>query len=57
MLISLTCPAGAAPPETNEARAARALRAREAGDYATAIRILQGVVEVEPRPEWLGLLA
>ena len=57
LLISLTCPAGAAPPETNEARAARALRAREAGDYTTAIRILQGVVEVEPRPEWLGLLA
>ncbi len=36
---------------------ARALHAREAGDYATAIRILQKVVDVEPRPEWLGLLA
>jgi Tfp pilus assembly protein PilF len=62
-LISLTCspcPAGAAPPASrggNETRVARALRAREAGDHATAIRILQEVVDAEPRPEWLGLLA
>jgi Tfp pilus assembly protein PilF len=60
LLISLACapcPAGAAPSESNDARAARAIRAREAGDYATAIRILQEVVKVEPRAEWLGLLA
>jgi Tfp pilus assembly protein PilF len=60
LLICLACspcPAGAAPPETSEARAARAVRAREAGDYPLAIRILQEVVRVEPRPEWLGLLA
>jgi Tfp pilus assembly protein PilF len=60
LLISLACspcPAGAAPSETNDARAARAIRAREAGDYATAIRLLQELVKVEPRPEWLGLLA
>ncbi len=56
-LAFFPCAAGAAPPETDEARAARALRAREAGDYPTAIRILQEVVEVEPRPAWLGLLA
>ncbi len=60
LLVSLAwspCPTEAAPPETNAARAARALRARAAGDYGTAIRILQEVVDVEPRPEWLGLLA
>lgn len=60
LVVSLACspcPAGAAPTETNDARAARAIRAREAGDYATAIRILQEVVKVEPRLEWLGLLA
>ncbi len=60
MLICLACSpcaAGAAPPETNEARAARALRAREAGDFAAAIRTLEEVVKVEPRPEWLGVLA
>ena len=33
------------------------LRAFDAGDYATAIRILREVVDVEPRPEWMGLLA
>jgi Tetratricopeptide repeat len=46
-----------ASPEGSEARVARALRTRNAGDYATAIRILQDVVNVEPRQEWLRLLA
>jgi Flp pilus assembly protein TadD len=59
-LAGSTCPAGAAPPASpkgNQARVVRALQAREAGDRAMAIRILQDVVDVEPRPEWLGLLA
>ena len=63
-LVSMTCASApvldaspASSPENNPARVSEALRARDAGDYATAIRILREVVDVEPRPEWMGLLA
>lgn len=63
-LVSMACaPAPvldaspASSPEDNAARVSEALRARGAGDYASAIRILREVVDVEPRPEWMGLLA
>ncbi|MFI5180829.1 MAG: tetratricopeptide repeat protein [Thermoanaerobaculia bacterium] len=44
------------PSEAAE-RVVRALRARDARDNATAIRLLEEAVALEPRPEWLGLLA
>ncbi|MEO8055742.1 MAG: tetratricopeptide repeat protein [Acidobacteriota bacterium] len=59
LLVWVAGSSAAAVSASDDASAlvARALRAREAHDDVAAIRILEEAVALEPRPEWLGLLA
>lgn len=53
--VALPVPASARPDPAGDV--ARALRARNAHDLPGAIRLLEQAVALEPRLEWLGLLA
>lgn len=58
VFVSAAALAGAAgAAEDPSALVSRALRAREARDDATAVRLLEEAVARERRPEWLGILA